>query len=219
MLFDTRNEQTDVTINVDNTQQKAKASGLQKAMFYGMMIIATIPTFGAIWIIPIKIKNRFNEMQVKVQEASSGIQAAQAKRRAALTKVMDAVKGYKNHESDVLKTVTQYRAKIDSINKNTDIQTTQNILDSVSAGLQLTFEQYPDLKADRMYMQFSNEAILQEDEIYAARRLYNKHVTEFNQKLYTFPKIVIADRMQLYNLPFFTATELERADVDTSSII
>ncbi|MBU4690978.1 LemA family protein [Mycoplasma zalophi] len=220
MLFDSRNEQQNVTINVDNTIQHAKASTLQKVMFYLLLVIASPFTLFFIWILPVKYKNKFNQKQVVAQEASSTIQAAQAKRRATLIKMMDSVKGYKTHEKELLEQITKYRSQIQDTNFNdlNNLQETQNLLSSVTNGLKITFEKYPDLKASSLYQQFSNEVVMQEDEIYSARRIYNARVTDFNSMLYKFPAIVVANNMKLHNLPFFTATELERQDVDTSSL-
>ncbi|QJR44217.1 LemA family protein [Mycoplasma miroungirhinis] len=220
MLFDSRNEQQTVAINVDNTIQAAKASKLQKIIYYFVLLLCTIPTLGFIWILPVKYKNNFNSKQVVVQQASSTIQAAQAKRRATLLKMMDSVKSYKTHEKELLEQITKYRSQIkettdDHIN---GLQKQQTLLDNITNGLKITFEQYPDLKASELYLQFSTEVVLQEDEIYAARRIYNARVNDFNSSLYTFPAIVIASNMKLYNLPFFTASETERQDVDTSSL-
>ncbi|QJG67212.1 LemA family protein [Mycoplasma phocoenae] len=214
MLFDSRNEQKDVTINVDTAVQVAKATAFQKTLWIVIMII----TLGIAGFWRIKWGNEFNKLQVQSQESSSLIQAAQAKRRASLIKMIDAVKGYKNHEKETLEQITKYRSKLNDLSDNTQIQNVQNTLDQISRGLSLTIEKYPELKADSLYKQFMNESILQEDEIYAARRVYNKGVNYFNQLIYTFPRIVKADHMKLHNLPFFTATQTERQDVDTSGL-
>ncbi|WP_438341574.1 LemA family protein [Mycoplasma sp. 3341] len=133
--------------------------------------------------------------------------------------MMDGVKSYRNHEAGLLERVTELRSKIADVDKTNNLQEKQAILENVTRGLSLTFEQYPNLKAESLYLQFNTEVALQEDEIYAARRVYNMRVRRFNQEIYVFPWIVLAEKMGLHNLAFFTATEEEIKDVDTSSLL
>ncbi|WP_438341575.1 hypothetical protein [Mycoplasma sp. 3341] len=78
MLFDSRNEQVEVKLNVDNHIQPAKATSAQKAMYIFFIIISLF----IFLIFAYKKKNSFNTMQVEAQEASSQIQAAQAKKKS-----------------------------------------------------------------------------------------------------------------------------------------
>ena len=53
----------------------------------------------------IEVMNRLRKLEVKVDEAMSGIDVALTKRFDALTKMLDTTKGYAKHEGETLEKV------------------------------------------------------------------------------------------------------------------
>ncbi|SGA31623.1 LemA family [Chlamydia abortus] len=151
--------------------------------------------------------------------ASSTIQAAQAKRYATLTKMLNVVLGYAQHEKSTLTEVTKMRQQLAALSNETDTAKLSSGLEAIKAGLNIQLERYPELKADRLYLQLSSEISLQEDEIYAAIRIYNQKVTAFNSEIYNFPIVYVVEKLQLHNMALFEASEKERADVDMSALV
>ena len=220
MLFDTRNSQSSQGFkpNVDNTIREAKCPTSIKVwiiIFWILFPIGTIIT--TVWYI--KKKNEYRRRQSDIMEASSTIQAAQAKRHATLIKMIDVVKGYAKHEKETLEEVTKMRSKLASLDNEKDPAKYSSILDTVRSGINIQLEKYPELKADRLYLQLSSEVTILEEEIYAAIRIYNQKVRGFNQEIYNFPIIYVADKLKLVNFPYFEASEKERADVDMGSLL
>ena len=217
MLFDSRTEQNAQGFkpNVDNAIRPAKATGGQKFIII-LCIILTLD-LGYIWVIV--RKNDYRRKQINIMNASSTIQAAQAKRYATLTKMLNVVLGYAQHEKSTLTEVTKMRQQLAALSNETDTAKLSSGLEAIKAGLNIQLERYPELKADRLYLQLSSEISLQEDEIYAAIRIYNQKVTAFNSEIYNFPIVYVAEKLQLHNMALFEASEKERADVDMSALV
>ncbi|WP_330463294.1 LemA family protein [Metamycoplasma gateae] len=216
MLFDSRTPQASSGFrpNVDNTIKHPEVSGGQKFLYVLLFIL----TLGLFIIAVIKRKNFLLAEINRVQEASSLIQAAEKKRRATLIKQLDAVKGYAEFENKTQTEIAKLRSKLTSLENENDAVKLSQELNTIQAGLSLQFEQYPNLKADRSFLQFQTEIAIQEDEIYATIRNYNSITRRFNSEIYQFWTNIVAKKIGAYNQPLFQATEAERQDVDTSSL-
>ena len=53
-------------------------------------------------------------------------------------------------------------------------------------------ENYPELRATENFQQLSRELTELEDEIQAARRIYNSNVQSYNTKIQVFPNSIVA---------------------------
>ena len=71
-------------------------------------------------------------------------------------------------------------------------------------------EAYPDLKADANFRQLQSEITATEDRIAYARQFYNDSVLRYNNKLQTFPTVVIAGMFNFTKREFFEADEAAR---------
>ncbi|AZZ65351.1 LemA family protein [Metamycoplasma phocicerebrale] len=216
MLFDSRTpqEKEGFKPNVDNSIKHPEVSGGEKFLY----VLFFILTFGLFIIAVISRRNSLLAQMNRIQEASSLIQAAEKKRRAILIKQLDTVKGYAQFEAKTLKEITKYRSKLSDLETEQDPAKINEALNSIQRGINIQFEQYPNLKADRTFLQFQTEISLQEDEIYSTIRHYNAIVRVFNSNIYQFWTNIVAKKMGAYNQPLFQASEQEKRDVDTSSL-
>ena len=69
-------------------------------------------------------------------------------------------------------------------------------------------EQYPDLRATENFQQLSRNLSEIEDEIQAARRIYNSNVQAYNTKIQIFPNSIVANSGGFTAREFF---EIENA--------
>jgi LemA protein len=74
-------------------------------------------------------------------------------------------------------------------------------------------EQYPDLKANQNFLALQNQVGDVEEQLQAARRVYNSNVSVFNQEIIVFPSSVIAHHYAFVRRDFFEAEEAKREDV------
>jgi LemA protein len=68
----------------------------------------------------------------------------------------------------------------------------QQRLSSALAGLKLSVEAYPDLKANQNFLQLQEELSDIENKLAASRRFFNGATTEYNNACETFPSNLIA---------------------------
>lgn len=158
--------------------------------------------------------NWFRQTKVKVEEANSGIDVALTKRYDLLTKALASVKGYAKHEAETLSKVIGMRTG--NINElSLDEKSKLNAeLSEVQRGINVVVEQYPQLKADTQFTLLHNQTADCEEQLQAARRVYNSNVSIFNQKRVTFPDSIVAKRIGFtQDLEFFKADEEKRQDV------
>ncbi len=154
-------------------------------------------------------RNSIKRAELKVEEAESGIDVALTKRYDMLTKALDTARAYAAHEKELLVSVTTLRS-----GASMDEKSAQNRrLDDLSNRISAVAEAYPELRSDSVFASLQAQIADAEEHLQAARRLYNSNVTNFNEKLVTFPSKLVANRMCLEKKPFFMADAASRADV------
>lgn len=204
-LVNPANQNQEFNPNVDNSQIQANANIVGKIVTY-LSFILIIPA-----ILYIMTRNNLVRLQMRINEASSGIDVQLKKRRDTLEKIVDATKGSMKFEKEVLTSVTSLRNA-----GKASIQQADNELSKLSGRIMATFEAYPNIKSTENVAKLIDAAEVIEQEIGASRRLYNTYVTQFNTGLFTWPGSVIASAMKLSKLPLFAASEEDRKDVKVS---
>lgn len=159
--------------------------------------------------------NWFRKNEVKVKEASSGIDVALTKRYDLLTKSLATVKGYTKHESETLEKIISLR-KTNANDLTIEEKNKLNEeLDTLERNLNVVVENYPDLKADSQFLTLQNQISEAEDQLQASRRIYNSNVSIFNQKRVSFPSSIVANAIGYKkDLEFFAASENKKEDVE-----
>lgn len=191
-------------------------SRLEIGAIIGIVVVAVVVLLVVIilswWIATM---NWFRKNEVKVKEASSGIDVALTKRYDLLTKSLATVKGYTKHETETLEKIVSLRKSnmndltIDEKNKLNEE------LDTLEKNLNLVVENYPDLKADSQFLTLQNQISEAEDQLQAARRIYNSNVSIFNQRRVSFPSSIVANAIGYKkDLEFFVASENKKEDVE-----
>lgn len=160
----------------------------------------------------ISTSNKFKRMGIKIDEALSGIDVALTKRYDLLTKAVATAKGYAKHEQETLEKIISMR----NPGKYSTIDEKQQFADATSEAiksLNVVVEQYPTLKADSQFMAIQNQIAEVEEQLQAARRLYNANVSTYNQAIVVFPGSIVAGLMKLTKRNFFEAESHKRDDV------
>ena len=124
-------------------------------------------------------------------------------RRADLIpNLVATVQGYAKQEAEVLKSVTEARAKATSIRvdasqlsdpeKLKQFQDAQNQLGGALGRLIAISENYPDLKSNQNFLALQSQLEGTENRIAVSRRDYIEAVRVFNTELRTFPGVIWA---------------------------
>lgn len=169
-----------------------------------IIIVISIPVGWAI-----TTSNRFKVLLVKIKEADSGIDVALTKRFDTLTKLMDVVKAYAKHETDLFAEVIKLRSGMDAAEKSE----VNRKMDTMTDRINVVAEAYPELRSNENYKQLQDAIIDAEDHLQAARRVYNMNVSSFNQSIVLFPASIIANASHYTAQNFFAADEIKRNDI------
>lgn len=169
-------------------------------------LIPSLVVVGLIAIVGIYLWVTYNSLvtlNVRVEEAWSDI-TVQLKRRAdLLPNLIESVKGYASHESQVFERVTQARAETLGAHGPAEAAVAENHLQSALKSIFAVAEAYPQLVASQNFLQLQGELVDTEDKIQAARRFYNGGVREFNTKVKLFPNTLFARKLGFSEREFF----------------
>lgn len=186
--------------------------GLPTGAVVAIVAVIALVLIVIMWYI--STMNKLRRLEVKVEEALSGIDVALTKRFDLLTKMLETTKGYAKHEAETLENVIKWR---NGIPTNATIQEKSEFassLSKVASGLNVVVEQYPDLKANDMFGKLQVAIADTEEHLQAARRLYNSNVSIINSSIVSFPTSFVANKIHMTKKEFFEAEEIKRKDVE-----
>ncbi len=179
-----------------------------------LIVVVVLIVLPALWFIG--TMNSLRQLEVKVQEAESGIDVALTKRFDVLTKLVASVKGYAKHEAETFENVTKWRQ---GLPKKLTLQEKQEFMgkmDAVQSGINIAVEAYPDLKAEKLFSNLQRSIADVEEHLQAARRVYNSNVSRINSMIVTFPTSIVAGMVHVDKKEFFEADTAKREDVEIS---
>ena len=140
--------------------------------------------------------NGFVNSEQDVENAWSKVQSAYQRRADLIPNLVNTVKGYADHEKSTLEAVVNARAKATGITidpKNLTPETlkqfqgAQSGLTAALSKLLLVQERYPDLKANKNFLELQSQLEGTENRIKVARDQFNNTVTSYNKQVKKFP--------------------------------
>ena len=157
--------------------------------------------------------NSFVKLNNKVKEAFATMDVYLKKRWDLIPNLVETVKGYAKHEKDTLEEVVKLRnGDYDTMSDDEKINANTKITNGVSKIMALA-ESYPELKANRNFLDLSKNLTKVEDEIAQSRKYYNATVRVFNNKIGMFPSSIIGKLFGYHEKRMFEASETERNNI------
>ena len=176
------------------------------------LILLVVVVLVALWAAG--IYNNLVKLRNNRENAFANIDVQLKQRHDLIPQLVATVKGYADHEKEVLTRVTEARtAAMNATTINDKIQA-ENALTSALAGLKVSVEAYPDLKANQNFLQLQNEIADIENKLAAVRRFFNSATKELNNAVQTFPSNLLAGIFGFKKEPMFEVSQSERADVE-----
>ncbi len=169
------------------------------------VIIVIIAGF-ALWAVA--LYNRLVKKKNMVQEGWSGIDVQLKRRSNLIPNLIETVKGYLEHERDVLENVTELRTQSLNAGQPGQQGVTEGLLGAALGKLFAVAENYPDLKADQNFRELHESLDDVEEQIQLSRRYYNGAVRDLNILVESFPSNLVANAFKFQQAEFF---ELENA--------
>src|ERR1700712_4778198 len=153
----------------------------------------------------------------RVDESWSGIDVQLKRRHDLVPNLVETVKGYASHESEVFEKATKARAEAMSAHSVADTSKAESQLSGALTDLRAVAENYPTLRATENFQQLSRNLSELEDEIQASRRIYNSNVQSYNTDIQQFPGSIIANQGNFTAREYFEIEDkTEREPVSVS---
>lgn len=147
--------------------------------------------------------NSLVRTKVRVEEAWSDITVQLKRRYDLIPNLVNSVKGYAKHESEVFENVTKARANALNAQGVQETAKAENQFEGALKSLFAVAEAYPQLRASENFQQLQAELTDTEDKIMASRRFYNGSARDLNIKIDTFPSNIIAKMFNFKKREFF----------------
>ena len=153
----------------------------------------------------------------RVEESWSGIDVQLKRRHDLVPNLVETVKGYATHEQQVFEKTAEARSEAMRAQSVQQTQEAEAKLTGALADLRAVAENYPDLRATENFQLLQRNLAEIEDEIQAARRIYNSNVQSYNTKIQVFPNSIVAGMGNFDERDFFEIDEPgEREPVEVS---
>lgn len=153
----------------------------------------------------------YNAIQTKDERAQlfqGQIEVMMQRRADLIPNLVQTVKGYAQHEEQVLTAVSQARAGLVAAVRTGDAEQMATANAQVTSTLSRLFavvEAYPKLKADASFRALQDELVGTENRIAVARGDYNGAVGDYNAYIRRFPAVLTAKVTGAKARKYFTA--------------
>lgn len=151
-----------------------------------------------------------------VNTAWSNVENQYQRRADLIPNLVSTVKGYAAHEQQTLDAVTEARTRATQMTisaeelteeKLQEYQAAQGELGTALGRLLAITEAYPDLKANRNFLELQAQLEGTENRISVERRNFNDVAREYNTSIRSFPKNILAGMFGFEARPYFEAAE------------
>ena len=155
-----------------------------------LLVLIAIAVVVVLW--GIGVYNGLVKLRNNRENAFANIDVQLKQRHDLIPQLVATVKGYAEHEKEILLRVTEARsAAMNATGIDNKIEA-ENRLSSALSGLKVALEAYPDLKANQNFLQLQQEVSDIENKLSSVRRYFNTATRELNNAVETFPANLLA---------------------------
>lgn len=172
-----------------------------------MTLTVTLLGLAALAIYGVVIFNRLVRDRNHVKAGWSDIEVQLQRRHDLIPNLVDAVRAYADYERATLQAVTELRRQSDQVQAPAAKARIEQQLRVGLDRLLAVAEDYPDLKANRNFLELQRDLSDTEDKLQYARRFYNGAVRALNTRVESFPDLLVARVMNFEQAEFFDADD------------
>jgi LemA protein len=172
----------------------------------------------AIVVFVVQIFNNLVRMRNVVREGWSGIDVQLRRRTDLVPNLVETVKGYAAHERGLFEDVAKNRAQSIAADNVGGQATAENALQGSLVRLFAVAEAYPDLKANKNFLDLQQQLAEVEDQLQMARRYYNGAARNLNIGIQSFPAVLLARPFGFREEPFFELDDRSQATAPQVSL-
>lgn len=170
-------------------------------------IIATITIFIVLIVYLILLHNKLVKLDQNIKKEYSNLDISLIKRSDLITKLVETVKAYMEHEKDLLTKIVELRYKAVDLKDKKEFFKTENEISEILKEVLIVAESYPDLKASDNFINLQNELARVEEDLSNSRKLYNDAVLKYNNVYLMFPTKFFARIIGYKKQEFFEVDE------------
>src|ERR1700704_6482100 len=163
-----------------------------------VLALAAVPLSGCSY-------NRFVSQEEAVKAQWAQVQNQLQRRNDLIPNLVETVKGYASHESQVFEDIAASRAKLAGATTPADQIAAANQQTAALGRLLVIVENYPQLKAKEQFNRLMDELSGTENRLAVERMRYNQKVEEYNAARRQFPANLTAKIFGFKEYPFFAA--------------
>src|ERR687889_71472 len=152
----------------------------------------------------------------ETEEAYRQIDVQLKRRYDLIPNLLEGVKKYFRQEQQVLTEITQARSQAMQPQSPRQQAQSEARLSGAIGNLFAVAENYPELRSDRVLLDFQEELSSTENKISFARQHYNDSVSSYNMNIQSFPAVIFARMIGFAEKEYFEAVGPERESVTVS---
>ena len=177
--------------------------GIAIAVLVVIIIIAIVA-----WAI--KMYNKLVDGRNKVKNSWSQVDVQLKRRFDLIPNLVETVKGYANHESEIFTKFAEARKLYNDASSEGSVQKAAEASNQLNKLVTFTIEKYPELKADAHFSELLSTLKDTEDKIAYTRQFYNDVVLSYNNLREKFPGNIIANSFSFKEAELFKVDEASR---------
>ena len=167
-----------------------------------LFVVGAVLLVVIVWIVA--TYNRLVGLRNTVKESWADVTTELKRRYDLIPNLVNTVKGYMQHEREIMDAVTRaHEAALSGAPTPAAQAQAENDLSRALRSLFALAENYPQLKASENFLGLQQELANTEDRIQAARRFYNGNVRDNNNAVQFFPGSIIAGMFGFHAADFF----------------
>lgn len=183
----------------------------------GINIIVDVGVLLAIagfFIYAVILYNELIRLRNDSDRAWANIDVLLKQRHDEIPNLVEAVKGYMQHERQTLEAVTQARTA--SLDAATMAQKAHAdfLVSNALHGLFAVAENYPQLRASDNFLRLQNRISELEEKIADRREFFNDDVNTYNTRIRQLPEVFLASFMNLKPRELFKVSDADRQRVE-----
>jgi hypothetical protein len=173
-------------------------------------VIAASGYLGVFWLLWLWIAyNSLINLRHRVEQGWSQVDVQLKRRHDLIQNLVPTVEGYRDHERETQQLVTEMRGQLSATPPGVKGPDFKGIMPT----LRVVVENYPELKADGLFLKLQENLVDSEQRIALARDYFNQIATFYNTRLELVPDRYVGTLARMRQQNLLSAQDFERAPV------